>query len=273
MWGLTTDLNDLPLNPVFSPDGSAILFSAVQYIAGEYQRHIFYWRIGSPAPVNLTAPLGNLRHEDPKFSPQGNTIVWKEFYNIVTAGLKFNSRGVPALSGSPKHITNNGAKGTFTEASGPSFSRTGKYIYYWTGSGSAFPIHIHKYDVATKTAVPLPFPQAAKIAYYYPVDPDLYDLLYVSWPSAANPSDKIYLSSGITGLSSAWNAADCSADNSDPAPVDEDYFIYSRDHNTDSSSYELYLGQLSTDYSWSVSSLGLNNSAGDALGANYTNVR
>ena len=271
--GLTTDANDLPLNPMYSPDGSAILFSAVQYIGGEYQRHVFYWRIGSPALVNLTAPLGNLRHEDPKFSPNGNAIVWKENFNIVTASLKFNSQGVPALSGSPRHITNNGAQGTFTEASGPSFSPTGKYIYYWTGSKDAFPIHIHKYNVTAKASVPLPFPQPAKIAFYYPVDPDLYDLLYVSWLNASTPFDKIYLSSGITGVSTVWNAADCGADNSDPAPVDEDYFIYSRDGNADSSFYELYLGQISTGYSWSLSPPGLNNSAGDALGADYTNAR
>jgi hypothetical protein len=279
-WGLT-----LALNPVFSPDGKAILFSAVS----NNQRHLYYWKIASASPVNLTGAMGNLRNEDPKFSAHGDRIVWKQTFNIVTAPLIFDASGNPSL-GAVMPVTTNGVQGTSTEASGPVFSPTGKYIYYFTGSKSD--ATIYQFDL-TNPANPSvePFPQATGTEYYYPVDPDLYDFFYVSWPDPATKFDKIYQFSRATQTSVAWNTADCGADNSDPAPADEDYFIFSRDNNLDKngSRYELYIGKFVDPanplqsgsspvmgMAWSLSPAGLNGPAGNKgnfEGANYTTAR
>jgi Tol biopolymer transport system component len=251
-------------NPVFSPDGKAVLFSAVQ----SDQRHLYYWKIGAAQPVNLTLAMGNLRNEDPKFAPSGKAIVWKQSFNIVTAPLNFDGSGNPSL-GAVTAITTNGVQGTTTEASAPVFSPTAKDVYYYTGSGAN--AQVQKYD--TTTHVFTPFPKTAGVEYYYPVDPDLYDFLYVSWLSSTNMFDKIFLYSQITNTSTAWNPTDCAANNSDPAPVDEDYFIYSRDDNSDGDRYELYLGQIATGFAWTLTPLHVNIRGDALLGANYTNAR
>lgn len=251
-------------NPVFSPDGSAILFSAVT----NNQRHLFYWIIGSPAqPTNITAWMGNLRNEDPKFSPNGNMIVWKQDFGISTASFSFDDLGNPILFNVQQIIPST------PEASGPVYSPTEKYIYYFTGSSSQIK-QIQVYSTLTMTSTPA-FTQDANVQYYYPVDPDLYDFIYVSWLQGAvmcPNCDKIYVFAKLPNAGTAWNPSDCAADNSDPAPVDEDYFIYSRDKNPDgNSNYELYVGQISTGNAWSLSQLNI--SGGILLGANYTSQR
>lgn len=258
-WGLSA-----AENPVFSPDASAVLFSAVVNNA----RHLFYWPIGAAQPVNITAPMGNLRNEDPKFSPDGYHIVWKQDFGIEVGSFSFDDLGNPILFNTQQIAANP------PEASGPTYSPSQKYIYYFIGSSSQTK-QLQAYDAATGVTAPA-FTQNPNVQYYYPVDPDLYDFIYVSWlPTAvACPQcDKIYLFSKVANTGTAWNATDCAADNSDPAPIDEDYFIYSRDNNTDSSQYELYVGQISTGNAWSLSSLGLNPSGGSFLGADYTNQR
>ena len=256
-WGLSA-----ATNPVFSPDGSAILFSAVV----SDQRHLFYWTIGSAQPTNITGGMGNLRNEDPKFAPDGFHIVWKQNFGIETASFSFDDLGQPILFNLQQLAANP------PEASGPVYSPTQKYIYYFIGSSTQIK-QIQRYDVAAKTTAPA-FTQDPSVQYYYPVDPDLYDFIYVSWlPTAvACPMcDKIYVRAKLPDAGTAWNATDCAADNSDPAPVNEDYFIYSR-RASGSSLYNLYIGQFSTGNAW-ILPPDANISGGSLVGANYTEAR
>ena len=261
-WGLTS-----ATNPVFSPDGSGILFSAVVGSPPNDQRHLFYWKIGTGLPINLTGGMGNLRNEDPKFSSNGARVLWKQNNGIETADFSFDDLGRPALLHPTQVI------GSSPEASGPVFSPTQKYIYYFRSNGTVQ--QLWRYDSSANPPSTAPaFSQDPSIQYYYPADPDLYDFLYVSWlPTAvACPHcDKIYVRTRLPDAGTPWNPTDCAADNSDPAPVDEDYFIYSRDRNPDgNSSYELYLGQLSTGSAWK---LNISIASSSLLGSNYTNVR
>ena len=247
-------------NPVFSPDGGAILFSAV--ISDE--RHLFYWTIGSAQPVNITAWMGNLRNEDPKFSPDGYHVVWKQNFGIETANFAFNDLGQPILFNLQQLVANP------PEASGPVYSPTQKYVYYFTSTSSQ-PEQIQRYDVAAATTAPA-FAMDPTVQYYYPVAPDLYDFLYVSWlPGAiACPHcDKIYVRAKLPDSGTPWNPTDCAADNSDPAPVNEDYFVYSRRSAT---LYNLYLGQISTGNAW-ILPPAANISGASLVGSNYTDAR
>jgi len=278
-WNLTA-----PTNPVFSPDGQGIAFSAVQTIDGFEQRHLFYWSIGAELPINLTRALGNQRFEDVKFSPDGSEVVWKQSGaqgGIWTASFGFDAAGQPTISNPLRRVP--GALGDQSEASGPVYSSDGNHLFYFTGSVCAKPQQIRRFDFAgggTSTAFDQ---QSAANYYYYPaVDLALGKFLYVSGPihtcnAGGGGPDKIFYYPNADHIDSsqpaiAWNAADGGADNSDPASIDGDYFIFSR-NLVGGNNYKLYMGRLSTGDMWDLSPLNINNANGSMLGSAYTPSR
>nr|WP_067060055.1 PD40 domain-containing protein [Mucilaginibacter sp. L294] len=67
---------DFPMNAHFSPDGTRIVFMGQPAGSGDWD--IYLWTVGSSGiPTNLTAGNG-LRDEDPKFSPNGYRIAFKQ---------------------------------------------------------------------------------------------------------------------------------------------------------------------------------------------------
>ncbi len=258
-------------NPVFTPDGTAIAFTASPTPG---RTNIYYWPIGTPAPINLTGAMSSDDNEDVHFSADGTMMVWKQDYGISVAGFTFDDNGLPVLF-DVNHVVS-GSQSTTSEASGPVFSPDKYYISYFTGSKLHGPQRIQRYSFASNSSV-LAFAQRASINYYYPVDPDLYELLYVSKTDDNPTVDKIYSYPSVSvpspiDVGVIWNGTDCFADNSDPAPVNADFFIFSRDHNTDNSGYDLYIGQISTGFAWSLSPINVNFASGQMLGANYTSV-
>lgn len=258
-------------NPVFTPDGTAIAFTASP---SSGRTDIFYWLIGTPAPINLTAALSSNDNEDVRFSTDGTLMVWKQNYGISVVGFTFDATGQPVLF-DINHVVS-GTQSTTSEASGPYFSPDDNYIYYFTGSKLHGPQRIQRYSFSSNSSA-LAFAQRSTINYYFPTDRDLYELLYVSKTDANPDVDKIYSYpsvslSSTTDAGLIWNGSDCTADNSDPAPVNEDFFIFSRDHNTDNTGYDLYIGQISTGFAWSLSPINANIASGEMLGANFTRV-
>ena len=254
-WSVT-----LPRNPIFSPNGKAIIFSADQ----SGQRDLYYWVIGAANPTNLTVGFGSHVNEDPHFSPLSGKVVWKKDFNIWVATLQFDGSGNPSLTGITQ-LTTTGVQGTSTEASDPNYSPSEKYIYFYTGVTTDR--QLQRYNTTTHLTAAIP--KTTGVAYYYPVDVDLYDFQYVSWLNATNTHDKIYFYSIPLQSASVWNATDCDNDNSDPAPADENNFIYSRFEST---GYQLYIGQFANSANvWNLSAL--NTSGSDLKGSNYTNAR
>ena len=140
-WGLSS-----ATNPVFSPDGQAVVFTAVQteptYGA---EHHIFYWVIGAETVTNLTVFLdqtipGGTRNEDAKFTVGQTQIqmVWKETGGVRVADFGLDSFGGPVLSNTQKLVP--GSRGTWNEDSAPTFSPDANHIYFFQGSSSAPPI-------------------------------------------------------------------------------------------------------------------------------------
>lgn len=270
-------------NPVFTPDGSAILFSAEN--ATEYD--LYYWKVGTTSLVNLTQSSSR-KNQDVKFSPDGSMIVWKNqspstpnVGGIAIANISL-SGGTPTLSNVTQLLNGLTADGPTVEQSAPVFSPDQKYIYYFTNNGSMeLPGQIWRYDFASGTAGPA-FPQATSeptYYYYYPAYPDLYNLMYVGGPISTG-IDKIFVRAKLPGPGTIWGATDCLSNNSDPAPVSQDYFIYSRDNKQNdgsqqNSQFDLYLGQLSTGFVWFLlkpSDLNISEFNSSLAGSNYTSI-
>lgn len=260
----------VPLNPVFSPDGSALVFSAVTVDAPAVHR-LYYWTLATGDFVALTAATN--RSEDAKFSPDGNHLVWKQDFGIETADFSVAANGKPRLSHRKTVVT--GTNGEPDEASAPVYSTDQSRIYYYTGSRFTEPTYypkIQQYIPGQGSS--LAFDRQKKnIQYYYPADLSAQYLLFVSWLNAGNQHDKIFVYSKSDGSRRALNKKDCDAENSDPAPVDGDYYLFSRLGPDGGDRYVFYLGQATTGFVRSLVTFAINNVPGFLLGANYSVAR
>jgi hypothetical protein len=274
-------------NPVFSPDGQAVVFRAVD--RADDASHIYYWVIGAASPTNLTGSMGNLNNQDVKFSPDGFSMVWKQTSGISIAAFALDDTGAPQIS----HVRQlaPGTRNTSSEASGPTFSPDGQLVYFFTGSACAPPMQIQQVNVTGAPVVTTAFsPQTytqlnGGSYFYYPaVDYTTNKFFYVTGavqpffgncpPAPKQGPDRIFYypnANAISGTASEFDAVETTVDKSDPAPIDGDYFIYSKDTT---GIYGLYLGQLSTGKSWDLAPLNVNIHADvNMLGANYTAKR
>src|SRR5690349_2978458 len=84
-WGIQD-----PMNGVFSPDGKWLAFMGITNGAW----NVFFWQVGSSAlPVNLTNSTGQTRNEDPKFSADGKSLLFKQNGDVMQATLSYTSSG------------------------------------------------------------------------------------------------------------------------------------------------------------------------------------
>ena len=83
-WGITD-----PMNGVFSPDGKWLAFMGISN--GAWNVFMLQLGAGTP-PVNLTNSTGATRNEDPKFSTDGKTLVFKQNGDVKQATLSSERR-------------------------------------------------------------------------------------------------------------------------------------------------------------------------------------
>lgn len=122
-WGITD-----PMNGVFSPDGKWLAFMGISN--GAWNVFMLQLGAGTP-PVNLTNSTGATRNEDPKFSTDGKTLVFKQNGDVKQATLSYTSAGpvftsVVSLTNAPS-----GA-----EYSMPFLAPDASAVYYATGTGA-----------------------------------------------------------------------------------------------------------------------------------------
>jgi len=235
------------INANFSPDGAWISFTArigsTLADCNNNVSQVYVYQLGSTmAPTNLF-PTPSTNQEDPRFSPDGKSIVFKTArMNIALATVTLNANGT-ANAGPVTMITS----GTI-EHSAPFFSPTKKYVYYSEGSGTGQNVFRMNLATGVETSV-----TATGYSAYYPVARDLSTLLYARKQTATDVNDQIYLTLPDIFPSKEYqlpiNA--CSLGNSDPASVDENLVIFSRTNAANS--YEIYLGNISNGYVWALS--------------------
>ncbi len=209
------------MNGYFGNSPEKITFMAIDPKADEWD--IFLYDNGEI--VNLTQNSG-FRNEDPKFSPDGKSIVFKRGYwsNIADdfvydlALIDVETQKVTMITDSPD------------EEAMPCFSDDGKYIYYsgyTDGIGSI-------YRMETETAQTETIYKETGINAYYPIV-NGNKLYFTTWNSADNHHDQIMCFNGQEVYPIFVNSTDY--DCSDACPIDDNSIIYS---STMNGSYDLY---------------------------------
>jgi len=212
--------------------------------------NIFAFRV-SGGPLNALYPCDTNAREDARFTPDGAGVVFK----YGTSKTSHNAAIVPVTLNADGTVTV-GALTMLTsgpvEVSAPSLSPTGKYLYYFKNSGMASSI----YRLTVGTGAEIMMTQANNGA-YYPVAMDLTTLLYVRHTRATRLNDQVfYLQPSISGNAEIqMNLNDCDVNNSDPAPLDEDYIVFSRPPSIASGNYTLFVGAFGSPTIWSLAPL------------------
>ncbi len=179
--------------------------------------------------TNLTEKSG-CRNEDPKFSPDGMSIVFKRgWWDSELNGFHYELAELSHASMEITMLTDGGA-----EESMPYYSNDGTWIYYAQSGSDADGIYRLNRETLTSETV-----YAKEDHAYYPVV--LGDALYFTkWYDSSNQMDCIMsLSDGIMPF------CDGTANFSDPCPLPYGEMIYS---STSNGSYDLYFwdGSIST---------------------------
>lgn len=202
-----------------SPDN--ITFMAIDSRADEWDIYI----VENGKIVNLTQNSG-YRNEDPKWSPDGKSIVFKRgrwdhsvndfVYNLAL--LDVETREVIMLTDD------------LTEEAMPCFSSDGKTIYYAgykDGIGSIYAMDTESGETTTIYS-------ESRITAYYPI---VYgdNLYFTKWYSSDNHCDQLMVWDGRTIQSLPFNSDkyDCS----DICPIDGERMIFS---STMNGGYDLY---------------------------------
>ncbi|WNG23203.1 hypothetical protein F0U62_03490 [Cystobacter fuscus] len=249
-WGIQD-----PMNAVFSPDGKWLAFMGIANGAW----NVFFWRVGSSElPVNLTNSTGQTRNEDPKFSADGKSLLFKQNGDIMQATLSYTSSR-PVLT-SVVNLTNTAPD---VESSMPFASPDGSAVYFVTGADSG--MGLYKETIATRTKVAFDTP--AGLAAYYPIVRADGTVFYARWKDAAH-RDQLYTKVNPGDTPNQLSINDCNSNNSDPSPVNGTNYVFFS--STTAGRYQLYLGDTSTGQRWSLSQFGVNaDSTRDKLGSNY----
>ncbi|MGU0872280.1 TolB family protein [Pseudomonas aeruginosa] len=250
-----------PMNAHFSPDGRYLTFMGRQNGAW----HVFAWAIGgTQAPSNLTAAIGG-RNEDPKFSFDGRQVVLKHEGDIRLATLVFNGDGSVGVS-AWKAVTSDGWS---TEESMPFLTPSGKYVVYATGAGDS--LRVVRRNLENGQVSPLATP-AAGGRDYYPVVRDYTAYFLSRTQPAGNDQLAMVVPNSPPGTPAILPLNHCQGDNSDAAPVNEDYLIFSS--TSFDPTYSLLLGDIAAARVWRLDPAQINLPDGrQKLGASYTAAR
>ena len=193
-----------PINAHFSADGQMITFMGSQAGLPENEWDVFvsHWNGRSWAePINLTGPNG-ARDEDPKFSPIGSTIIYKQDGVVVTMNA----------DGSDKKYLTHGKP----ESSMPYFATNGKdYLFERSGD-----IYVSRGGIETKMYA------GDGQSSYYPIGMDATSFLYTRVQSARHDAIMKGFYSGKASERYFFNSTDWDTSDSYPYLDGSRYIFY-----------------------------------------------
>ena len=240
-----------PMNAHFSPDGNTIVFMGITQTTGKWDIYLDDLQNVS-LPVNLTASLSANRNEDPKFSSDGKSIVFKSDGKLTRLDLSTNQFATYNIP--------------HAEASMPYFINNDQLILYAAEKNEVSAI----YALNTGDNFIQPMFEAPGIYAYYPIALDNSSFVFTRWHSASNHHDQLYIGylNGSPVLRLPFNEP--SADYSDGYPVDDKHLLLSSTRQGTKGGYDLYIGNKTSGQVWSLSVYNTNiNATGNELGASY----
>jgi Tol biopolymer transport system component len=244
---------DHAMNAHFSSDGRSIVFMGVP--RGRHDGRswdIFLCALARSAdPVDLTARNG-LRDEDPSFSPDGKTIVFKQdgrvkFVDVATRKVRPLRELAPGV-----------------EWSMPVFTTNGRAVVAMTGARASGDLYAVNLD-GTKL---MPIATTRGVQEYFPVAWDANRLLYVRWLSADNRNDQIYCYRWRDKKAERLPLWEDNSNASDPCPADDRWVFFSSTRSGGKGGYDLYAGDSVSGRAFPLAAEGINTPA-EELGACY----
>lgn len=209
------------MNGNFGNSPDEIVFMAIDENADEWDIFLY----DDKTVTNLTENSG-YRNEDPKWSPDGKSIVFKRgYWNAEVNDFTYDLALIDVESREIKMLTD-----SLYEDAMPYFSDDGRYIYYTKyidGYGKIARLN-------AETGEDEIIFEEENVTSYYPIVKN--GLLYFTkWYSYDNRHDEIIIYEDNTFKSAAFNSEiyDCS----DACPIDKDKIIYS---STINGSYSLF---------------------------------
>ncbi len=245
-----------PINAHFNNDGSAIVFMGEATANSKWD--IYLWKLNSSdLPKNLTMNDG-CRDEDPKFSPDGLHICFKQTPNGKTGNIK-----IMDLDG---NITNNVTSNTI-ESGMPYYTSDGKALIYARGAGNSSDIYMINIDGTNNH----PMYNMKNVDEYYPVVINDSSFLYTRWYNSNNNYDQVYIGKINSIITSRLAFNTINADYSDAYPYNDSLVILSCDKNGGKGGYDLYIANINSGKMWPLSSYNTGiNSTLNELGACYS---
>ncbi len=207
------------MNAHFSPDGKQITFMGIGEETGTWD--IFLYDLsGTTSPVNLT-PYGSTRDEDPKFSPDGKRIAFKQDFRVAEMNLETTK--VTRLSPA--------------DYSMPYYNADGTKLICSKGDGSTSSIAV--IDIKSRTIKTLY--DALNVQDYYPINVDETSFYYSVGYTETNRIDQVYRGywSGLKSKRLPFNGTD--GDYSDAYPVNSDWVILCSTRTGSLGGYDLYI--------------------------------
>jgi len=240
------------MNAHYSPDGQSIVFMG---ISPEESWDIYEYNFMDYQPVNLTASSLNCRDEDPKYSYDGNKIIFKRDGNLAVLDLSDMTINV---------LTNN-ASGV--EYGMPYYSIDGSKALFSFRNNLGDGLGIWDFNLSSM----LILYDKANVSEYYPITVDATSFYFASNYSSLNLHDQVYKGfwDGSEAVSLGFNVP--TSDYSDPCYVLPDWTIFSSTASSSlNGSYDLYIGNNKTGVTYGLSyyNQAINTSLNE-LGADY----
>ncbi|MBE6859735.1 MAG: hypothetical protein E7499_00370 [Ruminococcus sp.] len=212
------------MNGDFGATDSDIVFMAINKEADKWD--IFRYNTISNSFTNLTYD-GHYRSEDPKFSPDGYSVVFKQgYWSNEFDSFIYNLAEIDLMTGKISMLTDD-----ISEESMPCYSADGKTVYFAKGVGADSGI----YSLNKETKEISEIYDRKGIQEYYPITNA--DLFYFSgWISENNRNDGIFRVNNNEILPMPFNNADFNC--SDPFPIDDKRLFIS---STQKGNYDIYL--------------------------------
>lgn len=222
-----------PMNAHFSPDGKKIVFMGVDPETDQWD--IFIWKIGDPAqPLNLTRALTKSRNEDPKFSADGSSVIFKSKGKLTRMDTLGNIIAQYTVAQQ--------------EASMPYFADHDQYILYAAETNDISSIYCYSIaDNTVKTIFAAP-----GIYAYYPIAISDSSFIFTRWYSSSDHHDQLYMGYLNAKASVALPFNEPSGDYSDAYPVDPEYILLSSTRPGARGGYDMYVADIHTGAIWSM---------------------